>query len=256
MDAARNVRLDIEGIRSQVAERKQEVDIKQAEPHHVSPRQGAYMRKVSDSTSPLQYFNGWVDKTTFRLVNVDEPVEANEYEALVPAHHGLAYARATGLPDSGHRGDLVAVTGWRGLNPLVRVHGQTSSQAWSANTVAGLMPILNPQFESIKHKADRLEREKALLEFGLHHRMVAEGVARSWCNEFDPILDSTGLMPRKGKQVVMGQMTFRTALSGYNLSDPAVLEAIKAKPWDYIPVRDIKIVEMEAEAEPQGPMLS
>lgn len=208
----------------------------------VVPRHGAYL--LVAGTGPLRRFDHFTEDGKVRLLGDIHPVLIEEAEALVPAHYGVIYERAIIMPNHDMSTPIVAITQWRSLNPIIRVQGSQSVSAYPANSIAGLAPVLDPATESLEDKVERLERERALLEAGLQQRMVAEGVARGWCSEFDGILDSTGLAPRTDKRTIVGTMRFviDSPTGGVSLED------IKRLPqnhigWDKITVSEIGMTE-------------
>lgn len=233
--------------------------VQQAEIHPVSPKAGAFVRKTPEDgefTSPLLRFRSWVGEEEFITQDSDEPKKATDWEALTPAVYGLGYNRAVGLVPSSYPGRSVSVTGWRSVECVVRYDGSLQSNVWMANAVAALAPMLNPAFESPEEAVVRLTREKDAIEFSLRARMVAEGVARNWCGEFDPILDSTGLAPRQMKGWVTGTLKFRAELVGYDLNSEEVLKNIKSAPGSYIAMTNCTIETLEVEPGMNSPLLS
>lgn len=245
-----DVEQDIEREDEQMA-----ATVKQYEMHPVSPVLGALMRKNEENTTRLFKFDKWTDDETFLVLDVEDEQKADEWECLTPAFHGYAYERASGVGNSGYPGLLVAVVGWQGVHAVIRQVGRSATNTWMANEVAALAPLVNPDTETAEQTIARLTRAKARLEEGLRARMVAEGVARNWCGEFDPILDSSGLGPRKAKGWVHGSLEYRVEVSG-DLTDPALIEKIKANPGKYIAWDRVKVTEIEAEPAVNSPMLS
>lgn len=215
----------------------------------VVPKVGALIRV--NATGELLSFRHWNNGS---LVLSDGNTYAiNEVEALTPAHYGTAHERCIGVPGSGYEGIVVELRNWRNLSPVIVREKNQRAETWGANTLAALAPVLDPETEKPEEKAARLERELNALRQGLHDRMVAEGVARSWCSEFDMILDATGLPPREKKNIIEGTMRFRTVYSG----DPKdILDEIKRRPWDYIPTRDVTVEDVVVPETEVGPRLS
>lgn len=216
----------------------------------VVPRKGALVREKA--TGRLMNFAGFVDgKVT---VNGQYgPFDLDEVEALVPSHPGISYPRATGMPSSAHPGVVVAITSWRGKEPMVQMESGRTME-WSSQHIAALAPVLDPSTETLEAKVERLEAERARLEHGMHARMVAEGVARSWCSEFDQILDITGLPPRQQRNVVTGTMTFTHMISGD--VDDAVLDGIKRNWARVIPASAVRVVTVEKMPDERSPLIT
>lgn len=232
--------------------------VKQAEVYPVSPKQGAYVRQIPpDGThhSPLLRFDGWLGDTKFSVQGSTEEYDADTFEALTPAYYGFGYDKAVCIPPGSWPGYDCRIDGWSSIEPLVAMPGQMT-QHWNSNAVAALAPMLNPATETPEEAVARLMREKERIEMGLRNRMVAEGVYRNWCSEFDPILDSNGLPPRKHKGFITGTATFRVELSGYDLSDPDVLAQIKNSPTSFISHSAFRVESLEAEPNANAPMLS
>lgn len=229
-------------------------EIEQGEVFPTPPRTGALIR-LTDGT--MTRFGDWTGKSAATTAD-GKAIKASDFEVLIPAQYGKAYARAVGLDASGHAGKIVIVTNWRSINVLVTLEGATRMLEWAANTIAVLAPPLNPATEKPAETVVRLTREKARLEATIHDRMVAEGVARGWCSEFDPILDATGLPPRHKKNVVTGVLTFTTQINERDYgSAEALLDTIRQNPMAYIPSRDVRAVEVKVlDDAAMGPMLS
>jgi hypothetical protein len=132
-------------------------------------------------------------------------------EVLTSVIHGVPHDHVLVMPSSGWREsarkDEVSVVRYNGFNATIRLKDKTTKTI-GMNHLALLVPPLNPATEKASAKAARLERELERVKDTLHRRMVAEGVARSWCGEFDPILDSNGLKPRKPKVMIRGVIEF------------------------------------------------
>lgn len=224
-------------------------EIPVAQTYPVVPKVGALIRVTKTGT--LLSFDRWEGGA---LVLSDGISYApDEVEALTPAHYGTAHKRCVGVPGSGYEGIVVELRNWRSLSPVIIREKNQRAESWGSNTLAALAPVLDPATEKPEERAARLERELNTLRKGLHDRMVAEGVARSWCAEFDMILDATGLPPRERKNVIEGTMRFRTVYSG----DPKdILDEIKRRPWDYIPTRDVTVEEVTVPETEVGPRLS
>lgn len=217
------------------------------------PVHGAYIRIIGDGT--LDRFGEWVDKTSAKNQTGTKTLSIEEFEVLTPAVYGMAYDRAVSIPPASRAGELVEITSWRGINCIVRKESRTVDE-WRANHVAVPAPPLHPETESMKDKVARLEREKAKIMRSIHERMVAEGVARSWCSEFDPILDSSGLMPRHKDNVITGTMEFTFALSRDYGEASKMLDQIKGNWSSYIPTRELRVVDVRVVEDEVGPILS
>lgn len=217
------------------------------------PVHGAYIRIIGDGT--LDRFGEWVNKTSAKNQTGTKTLSIEEFEVLTPAVYGMAYDRAVSIPPASRAGELVEITSWRGINCIVRKESRTVDE-WRANHVAVPAPPLHPETESMKDKVARLEREKAKIMRSIHERMVAEGVARSWCSEFDPILDSSGLMPRHKDNVITGTMEFTFALSRDYGEASKMLDQIKGNWSSYIPTRELRVVDVRVVEDEVGPILS
>jgi hypothetical protein len=215
----------------------------------VVPKVGALIRVIA--TGGLLTFRQW-EHGALRLSD-DNLYAVDEVEALTPAHYGVAHKRCVGVPGSGFEGVLCELRNWRNLSPVVVREKNARAETWGSNVVAALAPVLDPQTEKESEKTVRLERELETLRNGLHARMVAEGVARSWCAEFDQILDATGLPPRQKKNIIEGTMHFRTVYTG---EPKDIIDEIKRRPWDFIPTRDVVVAEVVVPETEVGPRLS
>lgn len=224
-------------------------EIPVAEVHPVVPKVGALIRVIEGGT--LLTFRDWENGGL--LLSDGTVYSPTEVEVLTPAHYGVAHKRCVGVPGSGYEGIVCELRNWRNLSPVIVREKNQRAETWQANMVAALAPPLDPATEKTDEKAARLERELNALRAGLQARMVAEGVARSWCAEFDQILDATGLAPRQKKNIIEGTMRFRTVYTG---EPKDILDEIKRRPWDYIPTRDVTVEEVVVPETEIGPRLS
>jgi hypothetical protein len=237
-------------------EERQVAQTEAAEIRPVPPKMGALVRVITDERQVPVVFSRWVGDDTFTIEGSDEVLKAAEYEALTPAFMPWSYERAVMFRESGQDGAMCRITGWYSIHATAQMYGQRHTDNYPANFVAALAPMLNPATERPEDALARLLWEKERLEAGLRARMVAEGVARNWCSEFDPILDSSGLAPRQHKGWVIGTMKFRRQLTGHDLANPQVLEQIKKAPGSYLSMADVQIESIEAEPHSDAPLLS
>lgn len=171
-----------------------------------SPKPQAFLRAKDHTTGePFESFVRWVDEKTIQT-DLHDSVPAENYEALTAAYYHHTYERACGVQE--HGGTPLSIMSFRGLNIVIRKEGTLTFTVWSPNSVAALAPLLNPATETIHRKVARIEHERDEIEKGIYSRMIAEGIAREWCTEFDGILDSTGLPPRKPKGKIVGTLRF------------------------------------------------
>lgn len=184
-------------------------------PHPVIPKKGAFMWQPEEGHAQLGHlrkFVGWTEDRKVMLTTPEgasvDPVEPDKVEVLTAAVYGVHVENGILLPSSGMPVEPVTLRSWARGNATTERHRDKVQRQVSASVVAIRVPVLDPETESLEHRADRLQREKERLETIVHRRMVAEGVARQWCETFDPMLDATGLQPRKKKAVLTGTMTF------------------------------------------------
>lgn len=226
-----------------------------AESHPVIPRRGAFIL----APSGLVRFDKWVGNSTL-LDMTGTTYEAEEVQVCTAAVYGFAYDEACGLTSAGapFAGKIGKIIGWRALSAQFVLTGNRSASELSANSVAALVPALNPDTEKPKETIARLRREKEALEKSVHQRMVAEGVSRGWCREFDPILDAVGLPPREKKNLVTGTISFTAEISEATHGKVEnILDQIKVRPLDFIPRDRLVVTAAEAlDEDANGPMLS
>lgn len=220
-----------------------------SEPYPVIPRQGAYMwvpEGESKSAGALKQFDSFTDDRKVRMKDGTE-YEQDAVLAMTSAVYGVRFKNGIILPSSGYPAEPADLTKWmRGMCRTKRVRDGYIRDI-SASHVAVMVPVLDPDAESIEQKAERLEREKTRLETVVHRRMVAEGVARQWCETFDPMLDATGLAPRKKKAIIRGTMVFEMERDEPLTEE--VMESMKEPgTWtSYINSSKIRVAEIECE---------
>lgn len=179
------------------------------------PVEGAYVLPVDHELGrTLPRFGGFNDNGTVTVQSAEgsKTYPMDQVMVLIPAVHGAMHRNIVNISYASDRcqiGEIVHVHRWSGRNVFL-VHPDTRrTMNLQANQVAVAAPMVNPDAESLEEKVARLEYEHARTKHLLHTRMVAEGTARQWCSEFDPILDSTGLKGRIGREVWEGTATIR-----------------------------------------------
>lgn len=201
-----------------------------------APKENGRLRKISDGS--VASFKQWVDGGMFETTDgtVCNPAE---WEVMTALHPGLRYTRVCAMasPVTVHK-----VVGWSGRSPLFGNYN-----AGAANGNVALVPMLNPVAEKPEQTITRMEYERTVMEFGFRARMILEGVARDWCAEFDPILDSIGLDPRNPKRHVVVTWKARVEMPN-TLHEGNAEERLKARWSDYIHTRNLQVDSVEVEA--------
>ena len=232
----------------------------------VIPKVGALMREID--TGNMLYFDGWSNDGQVRAHRVDQK-RVNNYgadavEALTAPVYGRTYraedgqrmclfnARNEGYAD----GTLVTrIEGWDSIQAYYHVANRNRALYMSVNYLALLAPPLNPATESAEDKMARLERELDDMKERVHHRMVAEGVARDWCATFDPILDSIGLEKRRRPANVSGTLAFKgipiNPANGRSAEDE-----FRRRPFAYLNEQNTTVETCESALDAQTQYLS
>lgn len=254
----------IMGPRAEIMARKYAETLKWTEPDPVVPVHGAFVavrsRNIADNKVKWDRFDRFTGSGKIRVVGSTEKFEPSDVLVATAAMYGAKHSNAVVLPIGGSSASYHGLTGrvmrWEGRNVRLRVDTSDTETTFTANSIAVLVPPLNPATEKAEDKAARMERELRRLQEVMHRRMVAEGVARQWCSEFDPILDSTGLAPRQPKMILRGTMSFEVSLDA--ISDETV-ESLRTgeMAWSsHIPNAAITVTQIEGIRPGAMPALS
>ena len=226
------------------------------EPYPVIPVRGAYVWVEDESEPKFERFDEWTDDGQIKVIGRSEPFDVEKVLAATSVIYDVPHHNGAIVPGHGKVSQKVEVIRYSSINATVRLAGGTTTTV-PVNALAVLVPPLNPATESAKHKALRLERELDRVKESLYRRMVAEGVARSWCSEFDPILDSNGLKPRKLKSKVRGTIEFEFE-ADKPIPEQTLTKLLKgsASVSSHIPMTGMVVTRIEQD-EPMGsPLLS
>ena len=225
------------------------------EPRPTAPAVGAY---VLHENRMLRFASFTPEGKVAVMEPTIEPLTAEEVRVLTPAVHGIEHPEVVVLPHftasvGGTAGTRWLVRRWAGVNVTIRGIEAGLTKTVSANAIAVPAPCVNPATETAEEKAARLEWALERVKEGLHHRMVAEGVARDWCATFDPILDSAGLPPRKEQAYYM--LTMRVATDA--VYDEAQMEKFLDTGWTgTFSARSMTCIDIQREIKPSVAMLS
>jgi hypothetical protein len=225
------------------------------EPRATAPAVGAY---VLHNDRMLRFSSFTADGKVAVMEPSIDPLPMGEVQVLTPCVHGIDHPDVVVLPHftasvGGAAGTHYVVKRWSGVNVTIRDLKGGLTKTVSANAIAVPAPCVNPAAESAEDKAARLEWALERVKEGLHHRMVAEGVARDWCSTFDPILDSAGLPPRKEQAFYM--LTMRVATDA--VYDEAQMEKFLDTGWTgTFSARSMTCIDIQREIKPSVAMLS
>lgn len=240
-----------DGITATSAKARAEREAKKAEwtvERPTAPAEGAYVVAGKALTRFERFADG-------KVVTESGVHEMDGVQVLVPAVYGVLHPSVIVLPFlAGITAEPVPwrVVRWEGVN--VTIHSQTGiTKTISANGIAVPAPCLDPSTETPEARAERLEWALRRVTTGLHHRMVAEGVARDWCSTFDPILSSSGLAPRKAQQFYLVTMRVESDRKLSESELAGLLASGWRNTWNY---QKLHCVDVQAEYQSSTPMLS
>lgn len=225
------------------------------EPYPVDPQEGAYVWVDGE----FLRFDSWTEDGQIMTTARPQPFDPASVLVATAAVYGVPHENAVLVPGSGITGAhaLVKCKRYSRYNVTVEHLDTEIAATYAINYLAVLVPPLNPATEPVEDRAVRLDRELRRLQETMHRRMVAEGEARNWCGEFDPILDSSGLKPRKPKTTVRGTITFEykveTPLSQQTLTKLAKGSLDVA---NHISTSSMKVTHIEQDEPIFTPVLS
>jgi hypothetical protein len=205
----------------------------------------------------FERFDGWTDDGRVKVLNSTETYPAKDVLAATSIVYGIPHENGIIMPSSGLDADHVTMVRYAAYNATVKVKRTGRTTTIGVNHLAILVPVLNPATEKTAARAERLARELERVKETLHRRMVAEGEARSWCSEFDPILDSNGLKPRKPKAKVRGTLSFE-----YEVDTPIPAQTLTkllngtVAASNHIPMSAVKVTAIEQTDPIYTPVLS
>jgi hypothetical protein len=213
----------------------------------IVPTVGAFVLVNGDK---FGHFDGFDAKG--KVLVDGNPYDHHRVEAIIAVVYGTKHENVIVLPTvnnsrlSGKRGKIARYS---------NIHAVVSGDEIASTTIAlnhlGIsVPIINPATESPEDRADRLQWQMDRIRDAMHRRMVAEGTHRSWCTEFDPILDSMGLAPRQGKRRVI--MTMEVEATGRITAEDLLDRGV----WDHFSYSNVRCTAARIEEPAVNPMLS